>query len=386
MIAQEKESMQRLGEQDLSEPEDSADRGLTIGFILLLCEHFNLWNWTTRDVLLNFVVPITCLLRCRFVDLSIFSTSRTSVVGRADTFISHCFSALFGDMVAAICDGGADLNRRVWIDIFAVRQWASVKHDLQFEKVIERCPSFLIICSSLQEVHDGGRWDLSSLRPEVQAKIPFFRVWCLYEVFYAAHFHKTIVLKGGSFHLRHDGEKVFLTNSDMLYQLSRAMDINKASTTNKSDMEMIFQKIAAFPDGVDGMNDKVKEVIKSAYLTTSFPVLQSAACGDEVAKAILKEMPERYLPHIVAGGFITLLSDIIASNKNLLEWRDSSGRTPLMLVTERGSISDTKQCLDQGADIHAKDRSGNSALRYARLNHHDEVAKYLLSKGAKNEN
>ena len=147
--------MQQLGEQDRSEPEDSADRGLTIGFILLLCEHFNLWKWNKRYVLLNFMVPITCLLLCRFVDLSIFSTSRNSVVGRADTFISHCFSALFGDMVAAISDGGANLNRRVWIDIFAVRQWPSIKHDLQFEKVIERCQSFLIICSSFTTVGDG---------------------------------------------------------------------------------------------------------------------------------------------------------------------------------------------------------------------------------------
>eukprot|EP01036_Dinobryon_divergens_P036579 gene36579-47665_t len=86
------------------------------------------------------------------------------------------------------------------------------------------------------------------------------------------------------------------------------------------------------------------------------------------------------------GGFITLLSDIIASREILLEWRDKSGRTPLMLVAGRGSILDTKQYVDQGADIHARDRGGHTALWYAQLNHHEEVAKYLLSKGSEIDN
>eukprot|EP01035_Chromulina_nebulosa_P030357 gene30357-40340_t len=72
-VSREKESMKRLGEQDVNfRPVDSAGKGLTIGFLLLLCEKFNPWDVSTRDVVLLYVVPMTSHLRCRFVDLPIF--------------------------------------------------------------------------------------------------------------------------------------------------------------------------------------------------------------------------------------------------------------------------------------------------------------------------
>ena len=48
--------------------------------------------------------------------------------------------------MGGLIDGGADFFRKVWIDIFAVRQWPSFKHEIQyFEKVIELTSSFLIV-------------------------------------------------------------------------------------------------------------------------------------------------------------------------------------------------------------------------------------------------
>ena len=43
-------------------------------------------------------------------------------VGEADSFGSHYWGATWGHLVASLADQ-ADPNRRVWIDIFAVRQW-----------------------------------------------------------------------------------------------------------------------------------------------------------------------------------------------------------------------------------------------------------------------
>ena len=61
----------------------------------------------------------------------------------ADTFVSYCNQERFGDL---LIDGGADLFRKVLIDIFAVRQWPSFKHEIQyFEKVIELTSFFLIV-------------------------------------------------------------------------------------------------------------------------------------------------------------------------------------------------------------------------------------------------
>ena len=58
--------------------------------------------------------------RCRFVDLP--EVRAKGCVGEADTFGSHCWGATWGHLVASLADQ-ADPNRRVWIDIFAVRQW-----------------------------------------------------------------------------------------------------------------------------------------------------------------------------------------------------------------------------------------------------------------------
>ena len=58
--------------------------------------------------------------RCRFVDLP--EVRAKGCVGEADSFGSHCWGATWGHLVASLADE-ADPNRRVWIDVFAVRQW-----------------------------------------------------------------------------------------------------------------------------------------------------------------------------------------------------------------------------------------------------------------------
>eukprot|EP01036_Dinobryon_divergens_P030276 gene30276-39496_t len=368
-VAQEKEIMQHLGNQDNSIPEDSAMRGLTIGFVLLLCEKFDLWKWTTRDVLYKFVVPLTSEKRCRFVDLPMFKLSGAEVVGLADTFISHCNMAPFGAMVAGVSDGGVNLQRKIWIDIFAVRQWPSTKHDLHFETVIGKCKSCVVICPSLPLVHCGVR-DLSNLHEDIKKQIPFFRAWCIYEVFYAAHYEKVLVVKGGSHHqIRDNREFVFIPNPGMLTKMSQAMHIDTAETSNPSDSKMIFQKIEGYRrygGGVDGLNKKVKDVILSAYDTVRYPVLHSAACGDTASMAVLRESPEMYLENVIRGGYISLLKDIIANNRELLEWREpAGGLTPLMIAARAGNLPCVDYLKSLGANIYAKDSVGFTALKHA---------------------
>ena len=124
--------MRQLGDNDSSIPEDSANRGVTIEFLLELCTVFNLWNVSSREVLFKFIIPLTSGLRCRLTDLPLFAGS--GVVGRAITFVSHCWSAPFGNMVAGV-SMDRDRKERVWIDILSVRQWSTTKHDLNFEVV-----------------------------------------------------------------------------------------------------------------------------------------------------------------------------------------------------------------------------------------------------------
>ena len=75
----------------------------------------------------------------------------SGVVGPAKTFVSHCWGDSWGDLVAAVSDG-ADENRRVWVDIFVVRQWPCGASDLDFVSMIHNCSSFLLVCPSLDEI------------------------------------------------------------------------------------------------------------------------------------------------------------------------------------------------------------------------------------------
>ena len=68
----------------------------------------------------RFRPPHPLASRCRFVDLP--EVRAKGCVGEADSFGSHCWGATWGQLVASLADQ-ADPNRRVWIDIFAVRQW-----------------------------------------------------------------------------------------------------------------------------------------------------------------------------------------------------------------------------------------------------------------------
>ena len=93
----------RLGAMELKEEEkeaDTMDRGVTIGFLVAFCETFDLWDRSVDDVRRNFIVPMTCETRGRFVDLPVLRASETiDVVGPAETYISctraNPFSAIW---------------------------------------------------------------------------------------------------------------------------------------------------------------------------------------------------------------------------------------------------------------------------------------------------
>jgi len=262
-IQHENEMANLLGEKDLSVPEDSVIRGVTISFLVAFCQTFNLYVVTTGEVLRNYVVPFTSASRCRFVELEAMQES--DVVGESKTFISHCLNAPFGALVAALCDGGADLTRRVWIDIFAVRQWPSSKHDLNFEKVIKQCPSFMLVYSPLEK-SDMSYEDIRNRRIPAAAmdQLPFFRIWCLYELNYAAIEGKSIAIKGGSCELEEgpEGKLVIYFKADdgtMLGNVYLAIDVSDAKATLASDKAMIVERILSYEEGVSGFNNRVRE-------------------------------------------------------------------------------------------------------------------------------
>ena len=63
--------------------------------------------------------------RCRFADLP----GVRPYTGAATVFMSHCWGASWGTLVLAAANG-ARVDRVVWIDCFAVRQWPGNAADL----------------------------------------------------------------------------------------------------------------------------------------------------------------------------------------------------------------------------------------------------------------
>jgi len=377
-IQSENEWKVKIGANDPSEPSDSVNRGITIAFLVALCHTFDLYKVTTGEVLRDFIIPLTSGSRCRFVELE--AIQKSGVVGRATTFICHCNKAEFGVLVAALCDGGADLTRRVWVDIFTVRQWPSSKSDLHFEKVIEQCTSFMVICPSVKEVRKMKYSNVFSRQFPVEAKVqvPFFRIWCLYEIFYAAIYNKPIVMKCGSFlHIS------FESDVGMLYNLSHTIDVDQAEATVPSDRDMIFDKILSFEGGMAGLNGKVKGVIWGAWTTCRHPELICASCGDAAAMDFVRERAKEYFAIAAAGGFVAVLEDLLLWDGNLIHSHKSqNGLTALQCAAEGGHLNCLQWLVEKGTNTTEKNWYGMTALQLATRHGHEACREYLLSIGS----
>jgi len=203
-----------------------------------------------------------------------------------------------------------------------VRQWPSSKSDLHFELVIEQCPSFMVVCPSIEEVRNMELGDVLNRQfpASAKARVPFFRIWCLYEIFCAAHVGKPIAMKGGSCRQeRVEGKRVMFFQSDrkMLVNISSAIDVSHAEATVASDRAMIFDKILSFDGGVAGFNSRVRGVTVGAEAACEHPALQCAACGDTAAMAAVREQAEEFFPVAAAGGFLAVMegTDLTSSHR-----------------------------------------------------------------------
>ena len=327
------------------EPRNSVNRGIVVGFLVEFCRNFDLWAMPTWQVRRDYIIPITKDYRCRFVDLPVIKES--GVVGAADIFISFSNATLFGDLITAIRDAAND-DRRVWIDIFAVMQWPSLKSDLNFDEVIKRCPTFLSVCPSVAAV--GKRKKISGvyeLTKEDKKMIPFFRVWCLFEIYHAATVQKsqevdrilvgdgdmhnildlensdvfeaplplTILFKTGKCQRSSDGSYSFQVDRKMLVDLIDYIDINNADATSEGDKEWIFDQIRtgfASNGGVAGLNKLVTDVVARAKILDSDFILEFAVCGgDAVALEFIRSQPELYIMNMYRCGFSSLLSKMM---------------------------------------------------------------------------
>ncbi len=360
----------------------SAARGVSIGFLLAFTKFYNCYDWNSWDIIRKILKPATEERRCRVVELP----EMASFVGPAKTFISYAQAGKWGDLVAAIADGGADLDRCVWIDLFAIRQWPSDKPDLDFASTIEHCSSFMVVCSYLKEVDEmdanavlTGQTSIYDLDMSVKRQICFARVWCLVEAQKACSMiGLPFIMKVGQHVLGADGSLAFdPAPDDMLKVLYCSVDVEKAEATVRSDRQRIIADIVAGV-GVDKLNSTIRGAIMAA-MNIKNSAMQCAACGDGNAiQTLLADAKSIF--EICAGGFEsllkTLLDSAIITDINMKD-DDRYGVTALTVASMRGHESCVRALLDAGADKDAKDDDGVTALTDASENCHEAVVTLL---------
>ena len=182
-------------------------RAVRADWLLAFTFDHNCWEWPTWRVVRDIVRPATKKTRCRYSELP----QVIQFTGGAHIFISHCWSAKWGDLVLASVIG-ARSNRLVWIDLFAVRQWPGNVADLSFRGVIQRANAMIVSVSiipklcELHQINDSEQrlialheyFNTDEEGKMVTRKIFTARLWCVVELASAVEHQKPVVVKVGT--------------------------------------------------------------------------------------------------------------------------------------------------------------------------------------------
>ena len=210
----------------MSDQAPLCDRGIKVQALVAFAFEHDCWDKPTKDVVRDIIKPATATNRCRYCDLP----EMNGLFGSAQVFISHCWGNNFGDLVMAACRG-ANSDRIVWIDIFAVRQWPGNKADLAFEGVIQSSDLKAVFVSLpvVDILHVDRKFSISAIAskflphegiyssphpwsemflpaveedPDARKRLPFNRLWCIVELASAVDNKKPIIIRGGRHYQR----------------------------------------------------------------------------------------------------------------------------------------------------------------------------------------
>jgi len=112
---------------------------LRIDFLVALTFALDLWEWTTREVVVFLAKASTEEWRCRFSDHPV----ARKFAGRAQALMSHSWGNKWGTLIVAAAQG-APMGRYIWICALANRQWAGNAADIDFASIVERCDAVIV--------------------------------------------------------------------------------------------------------------------------------------------------------------------------------------------------------------------------------------------------
>ena len=334
-------------------------RGVSVIWLKKFCTYYDCWNWPTWRVVYNIIKPQTAGLRCRYIELPGVNAD----VGAVDIFISHSWGGCFGDVVAAafncISDDGEEDNItdvRVYLDIFAVRQWPGNNNDVVFEGVVANVRAVLVVCSSaeLENIGELSFKDINErfldvLNDQERRAIPFLRIWCLAEINSAVLQHIPLVIACGTycFDIRTKKKIIFQTNPPLLYNMQFLVSTKSAKAEFLADQVSILGKVEAGV-GFDQVDRQVRGAIIGALVYSKVPIIRKASVGSD--RELIKVLEDYYIqnnnkstPHsdsilqalcaAAAAGFADIFNIILEYNKK------SSNEIPLLLMQDRDGLT-----------------------------------------------
>jgi ankyrin repeat protein len=411
-IANEEKLAQDVELEDNARKQESSEYshllGVTVDWLIEFTEDNSCWDLPTWKVQHTIIKPATENTRCRYCDLLPNATNKLhQAVGPSDIFISHCWGSKFGDLVAAIADS-CDGKQRVWIDIFAVRQWPGNIADLDFAGIVARCHSVLLICVHLESIANLTWFDISGnvTVPKVaRCSVPFFRVWCLVELQAAQSSNKPIIMKGGN----RDPSSVypnirFVPSYDMLSKMEYLVDVEKAEATVEADKIRILQQVRASPGGSIGLNRSVQASIVAARLSCKYKIVTQAAIGNKNAIQSIREgTTNENVNHLIVaaagGGYVKLFHDLlnvggkIEPNDDELPTfcytkttNENGGEmetvTCLMAASRSGNEKMVAEIIQLGGNVNRQNTRHYTPLMCASKFGHTNVVRLLLENGA----
>ena len=374
--------------------------GIRVDALLAFAFAHNCWDWTTKRVVRDIIVPATRETRCRYGDLS--ETSK--YFGEATVFASHCWGAIFGELVGSVCHG-ARKDRFVWIDIFAVRQWPGNRDDLDFRHILERCEAMIVSVSPVVDLMKLNRFG-PVFKAEEQAAflsseegiaateiLAFFRLWCIVEISAAVNMKKPIIIKIGQIIQKNRGIYEYKTGNGeewMLDNIEDMIDIEASKCANQADYDREMFLVYQMNGGANHVNTMVKGVIQGASTSIEHKILEidTFLCGEHESLLNMKmfslanenemKLADKVLDTAVRGDRINIVR-LLLEKWNEREEGVNVEREEGEEGEEGEKKNEQKKKKRKRKDYLCHLIGGSNAIGVASYNGHAEIVKMLVA-------
>ena len=384
---------------------------LRADFVFALTDRFKLWTWKTWQVVQFLVKPATEKHgRCRFAHLPCVQP----YTGKATVFLSHCWGSTWGDLVGAACSG-SPMDRFIWIDVAAVRQWPGNGADLDFRRVIQRSNSIVVgsrlVPGKLSNTPADSKRDEKALKesPEYKAAtktLAFCRLWCIVEIYEAIRVGKPVIFRCCSVEVQESAQEHGTICCVHTGEAAQFQLMNMASIVCAREAECAVEADRTRELNIIGRENlaHVDRVIAGALRGSSAGLhsdgsfaIDAFLCGELRAEAFFEVLPvpppaTRKIANLAVSaackGALPILGCILSSRarelqaeippQHFLHWLSQM----MLLAAGHGHRAVCKYLLDKGVNVNQRGGSGHTPLRMAAKNGHVEIVRLLISRGA----